>query len=169
MSIKGKEVGKRLERLMLDNDMEQKDIAPIIGVSQSFVSRIIGGSGALQDWHLENLKKHFNINKEYFITDIEHKIESDNSESEKPPPIISPTQTTEVSELKQMVIDLLSTVKNQSESLKDYASASKYNAIDRANDSDNMKTLIKTNEYLSHKIGEMGEMGGVTKKAAGGI
>ncbi|MEI6059427.1 MAG: helix-turn-helix transcriptional regulator [Bacteroidota bacterium] len=68
MSLKGKDIGRKLEQIMLNSNIGQEDMAPIMGISQSMVSRIIRGEASLQLKQIEKISKHFNINSEYFST-----------------------------------------------------------------------------------------------------
>lgn len=163
--IINKEIAQRFGLLLDKLNMNQGQMSLSMGFKNgNGLSMIMRSKNELNERHLIILENTFNVNRNWLINGVGEPFKTPKSES---PPIIL-SQSTDVSELKQMVFDLLSTVKNQSDSLKDYASASKYNAIDRANDSENMKTLVETNKYLSHKIGEMGESGGVSKKVAMG-
>lgn len=65
---------KQLKRLMINKDINQSELAEIIGVSQSMVSRYIKNKDDISEEQLELLIIHYELPKDYFSSEIESDI-----------------------------------------------------------------------------------------------
>ena len=58
---------KRIKDLREDNDLLQKDIAGILGISQQYYSEYENGNRSIPIFHLMKLAKFYNVSIDYIV------------------------------------------------------------------------------------------------------
>lgn len=72
MSIDNTEIGRRLRIVRERNGLEQSDIAKMVGLSQSYISRVEKGQGKIMMPYLEIISSKLNTPLEYFLEENTH-------------------------------------------------------------------------------------------------
>ena len=65
--MSNKQIGERIADLRTDNDMQQGELADILGIHQSALSRIEKGQRAIREDELLRIARHFRVTTDYLL------------------------------------------------------------------------------------------------------
>ena len=65
--MRNKQIGERIADLRIDHDMQQSELANIIGIDQSALSRIEKGHRSIREDEILRIARHFRVTTDYLL------------------------------------------------------------------------------------------------------